>query len=70
MKQWTKSLTLWLGSAAILMTLLLAAPAWAQNDDDQGGRWVPSPEPATLTLIAVGGGATALIRYRKSRRTK
>jgi len=72
MKQWTKSLTLWLGSATIL-TLLLAAPVAAQNQngDSQGGtKWVPSPEPATLTLLAVGGGAAALIRYRKSRRSK
>jgi len=78
MKRWTKSLTLWLGSAAILTTLLLAAPVAAQNQDgnsqggnNQGGtRWVPSPEPATLTLIALGGGAAALVRYRKSRRGK
>jgi len=76
MKQWTKSLKLWLGSAAILTTLLLAAPVAAQNQDgnsqggNNGGRWVPSPEPATLTLIALGGGAAALLRYRKSRRSK
>lgn len=80
MKQWTKSLRLGLGSAAILTCLLLAAPVAAQNQDDQGQndqgqnysgrRWVPSPEPATLTLIALGGGAAALVRYRKSRRIK
>ena len=79
MKQWTKSLKLWLGSATILTTLLLAAPVAAQNgqggngqgqNGQGGGTWIPSPEPATLTLIALGGGAAALLRYRKSRRSK
>jgi hypothetical protein len=31
---------------------------------------IGSPEPATLTLLALGGGAAALVRYRKSRRKK
>ena len=70
MTLWTKSLKLWLGSAAILASLLLATPVAAQNQDDQGRQWVPSPEPATLTLIALGGGAAALVRYRKSSRKK
>jgi len=70
MTLWTKGLRLWLGSAAFLASLLLAAPpVAAQNQDDQGKR-IPSPEPATLTLIALGGGAVALARYRKSRRGK
>jgi len=79
MKLWNKGARLWLGSAAILTLLLFAAPPVAahgpnQNDqgqDEQGGnKYIPSPEPATLTLIALGGGAVALARYRKSGRNK
>jgi hypothetical protein len=73
MKQWTKSLKLWLGSATILTALLLATtPAGAfgpgNSDFGQSHDIIPSPEPATLTLLALGGGALALVRYRKSRR--
>ena len=72
MREWTRCLKLWLGSAALLTALLLAAPVAAQNQDgdSQGGKSVPTPEPATLTLLALGGGAAALVRYRKSRRGK
>jgi hypothetical protein len=73
MTEWTKSFRLWLGSAAILTLLFLAAApvaAYGPGDDqgqNGGGQYIPSPEPATLTLIALGGGAVALARYRKSR---
>ena len=72
MKQWTKSLKLWLGLVAILGALLLAttpARAFGPGNSDFGqSHDIPSPEPATLTLLALGGGALALVRYRKSRR--
>jgi len=76
MTTWTKSFRLWLGAATILSALFLATPPVAangpgdQDGDSQGGTYVPSPEPATLTLLALGGGAVALARYRKSRRNK
>jgi len=45
-----------------------------QNEHGQnrhnGTTYIPSPEPTTLTLIALGGGAAALVRFRKSRRNK
>ena len=72
MKQWTKSLKLWLGLAPILTALLLVttpAVVFGQGNSGFGqSHDIPSPEPATLTLLALGGGALALVRYRKSRR--
>jgi len=76
---WNTSFTRWLGPAVILTSLILTAPVAAQNQDGQGGNgqgqnghggtWVPTPETATLTLIALGGGAAALgARFRKGRR--
>jgi hypothetical protein len=53
-----------LGAAAVVACLLVAAPAAAITRPS-----VPTPEPATLTLLALGGGL-ALARYRKSRRGK
>jgi hypothetical protein len=36
---------------------------------DQSPSIIPTPEPATLTLLALGGGAAALgARFRKGRR--
>jgi hypothetical protein len=84
MKRSTESLKFWLGPATILTGLLLAAPTLAaqgpgnsdfghsQGNDNGNGKdnTVATPEPATLTLLALGGGAAALLRYRKSRRTK
>ena len=74
----TTSVRLWLGSAAILASLLLAAPVAARNQDDQGQnnndqgtkKIVRTPEPATLALIALGGGALALARSRQKSRKK
>jgi hypothetical protein len=81
MRLWNKSLKLWLGSAAILATLLLASTPVAAylpgNGNDPGGpsqgdenRTIPTPEPATLTLLALGGGAVVLARYRSKSRRK
>jgi len=71
MKQW-KSLKLWLASATALTALLLATtPAVVSGQGNSGfgqSHDIPSPEPATLTLLALGGGVFALVRYRKSRR--
>jgi len=39
------------------------------SDFDQSPGSVPTPEPATLTLLALGSGAVALgARFRKDRR--
>jgi hypothetical protein len=81
MKLRKDSFRLWLGAAAFLTPLLLAAPSIAAYDPGNGNgngldtapgilKKIPTPEPATLTLLALGGGAAALARYRKSRRNK
>jgi hypothetical protein len=86
MKLRGKTFKVWLGSAAVLTGLFLAAPpAAAHNlssgldltdpdkdkDKDKDKKTIPSPEPATLMLIALGGGALALARSRrKSGRSK
>jgi hypothetical protein len=81
MKLRTNGFRLWLGAAAFLTPLLFAAPSIAAYDPGNGNgngletapgilKKIPSPEPATLTLLALGGGAAALARYRKSRRNK
>jgi PEP-CTERM motif-containing protein len=73
MSVWTKGLERWLGSAAILTSLLMAAPVAAQNQNEQGEnergcrRWVEAPEPATMTLIALGSGTAALLGHRRFR---
>ena len=73
MKRWNTSSALWLGTLAVTATLLLTAPPVAANgpgnsDFGQSHDVIPTPEPATLALIALGGGAAALVRYRKSRK--
>ena len=65
MKRQRDYFSVWLGAAAVLACLLLAAPAAAITRPT-----VPTPEPATLTVLALGGGGLALARYRKSRRRK
>jgi hypothetical protein len=71
--------TRWLGAVAFLAPLLLAAPSVAAYDPGNGNgngldtapgqlKKITTPEPATLTLLALGGGAAAVARYRKSRR--
>ena len=67
-----KSIMRWLGPATILASLLLTASVAAQTPTTTvfPRPIVGSPEPATLTLLALGGGAAALVRYRKSRRKK
>ena len=85
MRQWTKSSQLWLCSAGILALLLLASPRAAafdfgndRHDRDSDRRHdrvsdhkrsIPTPEPGTLMLLALGGGAMVLgARFRKGRR--
>jgi PEP-CTERM motif-containing protein len=75
MKLRNETLKLWLGLAVIVTALLLTAPPLAAYDPGNSGFGqsqdvIPSPEPATLTLLALGGGGFALARYRKSRRKK
>jgi ABC-type spermidine/putrescine transport system permease subunit I len=65
MKRRGSYFSVWLGAAAVLVCLLFATPAAAITRTT-----VTTPEPATLTLVALGGGALALARYRKSRRGK
>jgi PEP-CTERM motif-containing protein len=79
MKLRMNSFTRWLGAVAFLTPLLLAAPSVSAYDPGNGIgdgldtapgqlKKIPTPEPATLTLLAIGGGAAAVARYRKSRR--
>jgi hypothetical protein len=66
-RQWG-SFSLWVGVVVAVTGVLLARPAFAVLP--MPGNIVPTPEPATLTLFAIGGGALALARYRRSRRGK
>jgi hypothetical protein len=79
MKLLKSSIMRWLGAAAFLTPLLLAAPSVAAYDPGNGNgvgldtapgqlKKIPTPEPAALTLLAIGGGAAAVVGYRKSRR--
>ena len=81
MKLGKNSYQLWLGAAAFLTPLLLATPRVAAYDPGNGNgngqdtapgllKKIPTPEPATLALLAIGGGAAAVARYRRSRRNK
>ena len=65
MKRRVDYFSVWLGAAAVLACLLLATPAAAITRPT-----VPTPEPATLTLLALGAGGLAVARFRKSRRGK
>jgi len=61
------NVSVWILSVAVLTGLLLAAPAVAQTPT--ATNILRTPEPATLTLLALGGGAAALgARFRKGRR--
>jgi hypothetical protein len=48
-----------LGLVAASAYLAVMAPAFA------GICGIPVPEPATLTLFAVGAGAVALVKFRR-----
>ena len=68
MKPRNKTFKLWLGSMTIVTGLLVAAAPAAADTTSPWKRHIPTPEPATLILLAVGGGIAAVARRRKSGR--